>query len=206
MSIKSRLIGQFKRPTGLLGHLAGHIMANRGSNRARNSWTTNLLDLKPEHHVLEFGCGPGLALVAAAAQCHAGHVTGVDHSEVMLAQAKARLASNVAASRVTLSLGGLEQVAAHTTPLDRIYSVNAIQFVPDIDQAYRVFLHALKPGGVCAATYQPRTGDISREAAYAMAEIISGAMETAGFVAIRTEELGLKPVPAICVLGEKPDV
>jgi hypothetical protein len=51
---------QFRRPTGLLGRLAGWIMANRPSNIERNRWTVDLLNVQPSDHVLEIGFGPGL--------------------------------------------------------------------------------------------------------------------------------------------------
>jgi hypothetical protein len=37
-----------------------------------------------------------------------------------------------------------------------------------------------------------------------MARRVEAAMSTAGFVDLRREELPLAPVPAVCVLGERP--
>src|SRR5450755_3917553 len=62
MDISDAVYGQFEHPRGLLGSLAGAIMANRSSNRERNRWTVELLNVEPTSRVLEIGCGPGYAL------------------------------------------------------------------------------------------------------------------------------------------------
>ncbi len=56
------LVSQFGNPRGLVGRLAGEFMARRPSNRARNLWTVDLLELRPHHRVLEIGYGPGFAI------------------------------------------------------------------------------------------------------------------------------------------------
>lgn len=60
-------------------------MAHRRSNRRRNAWVVSLLDVQPADHVLEIGFGPGMAIAEARRIGPAGHVYGVDHSQVMLA-------------------------------------------------------------------------------------------------------------------------
>ncbi len=52
-------VKQFKRPSGTLGWLAGFIMASRPSNKKRNRWTLDFLDIQPTDHIFELGCGPG---------------------------------------------------------------------------------------------------------------------------------------------------
>jgi hypothetical protein len=37
MMLREVIVGQFKEPHGVLGHVAGWMMARRDSNRARNS-------------------------------------------------------------------------------------------------------------------------------------------------------------------------
>ena len=55
MSFKQNIISQFSNPHGLLGRLAGTIMAHRPSNQERNRWTVDLLEIQPDDHVLEIG-------------------------------------------------------------------------------------------------------------------------------------------------------
>jgi protein-L-isoaspartate O-methyltransferase len=83
-------LAQFHHPTGLGGHLAGWIMSRRPSNVARNRWAVQLLEVQPSERVIELGCGPGVAVAALATRAVRGLVVGVDHSQVMIRQARRR--------------------------------------------------------------------------------------------------------------------
>jgi cyclopropane fatty-acyl-phospholipid synthase-like methyltransferase len=152
--------------------------------------------------VLEIGCGPGLALRACAAR--ADTVVGLDHSRTMLDQAARRNRRAVAEGRVRLRLGGLEQLPVLEGPFDRVFSVNVVQFLPDRAAAFRDLFSVLAPGGLIATTYLPRARDATRADALEMANAVRANMAAAGFVDIRLEELPLRPVPAVCVLGARP--
>ena len=108
MSMRSTIVQQFGKPSGLLGQLMGFVMKLRPSNRRRSLFTLELLDIRPDDHVFEIGFGPGLSTARAAQLASLGKVVGMDHSELMLAQAKRRNAAAIRASRVELHLGGAE--------------------------------------------------------------------------------------------------
>jgi len=201
--LPAAIVGQFRRPHGILGHVAGWIMAARASNRRRSLWTVDRLGITPGDRVLEIGCGPGVALAAAAA-LGAGTVVGLDHSPVMLAHAARRNRRAIAEGQVTLSLGGLDDLPKLGGPFDAIFSVNVVQFVGDRAAFCRALAAALRPGGLAATTYQPRHRRPTRADALAMSKEIAAHMAAAGFVEIEIEELPLRPAPAICVRGRQP--
>ena len=205
MSLRSAIVGQFHRPRGWVGSLAGWVMQIRPSNRQRNAWTVDLIDVRPDDWVLEIGCGPGLALAACALRATRGHVVGLDHSATMIAQAGKRLARVGVLDRVDLVTAGSDALPGLTGPFDKIYSVNVVQFVPGAEGFFAAIFAALAPGGLAATTYMPRHKNPSRADALAMADRVRAAMETAGFTDIRVEELPLEPVPALCVLGTRPE-
>ncbi|MGA2494459.1 MAG: methyltransferase domain-containing protein [Roseiarcus sp.] len=204
MSIRSCVVSQFKRPSGPLGHVVGWIMQARGSNRERTLWTVGLLDVEPDDRILEFGCGPGLGVEACAAQLKGGVVTGLDHSQTMIVQATRRNRDAVAAGRVRLRFGGVDCLAETEGSFTKVFSANVVQFIQDKAALFDSLLRLLAPGGTVATTYQPRHKNPTRADAFAMAEEIERAMRDAGFTAIRIEERALKPVSAICVLGQRP--
>ncbi len=68
--------GQAGRPRGWLGRAIGWIMA--AYNRPENLWTVELATPRPGEALLEVGCGPGLALMAAAGR--GARCVGLDHS------------------------------------------------------------------------------------------------------------------------------
>lgn len=204
MTLRDVVVGQFRKPHGPLGHLAGWIMANRGSNRQRNAWTVDLLDIRPADRILEIGCGPGLALKLCAERAPHGRVVGLDHSLTMLKQARARNAAAVGGGRVGLRLGGLEALEMLPGPFDKVLSANVAQFFADKEAAFRSIFDVLAPGGTVATTYQPRHGNADRSDALRFADAITTHMVSAGFETLRTEELPLRPVPVVCVLGVRP--
>jgi len=204
MSLRSAIVAQFRQPRGRLGSLAGWIMQTRSSNRQRNQWTVDLLDIRPEDRVLEVGCGPGLALAACAVRASRGRVVGLDHSATMIVQARKRLGRMGVLDRADLVTAGIEAIPGLAGPFDKAYSLNVVQFLPDPAAFYRTVFAALTPGGLAATTYMPRSRKPTRDDALAMAERVRAAMAAAGFTAIRIEELPLEPVPAVCVLGTRP--
>ena len=204
MNLRKTIVGQFKKPQGFLGSLAGWIMANRCSNRERNEWTVDLLDVQTGDMVLEIGCGPGLALEGCLARSGNGQIVGLDHSQTMLNQARLRNAAAHRDGRLKLQLGNVDDFSWTSGSFDKVYSVNVVQFFPDRAAAFRKMYSMLIPKGVVASTYLPRSKNPNRESALKMANEIQEHMEVAGFANIRTEELSLEPVPAICVIGEHP--
>jgi len=204
MTLRDRMVQQFKRPHGLLGRLAGWIMATRASNRQRNAWTVGLLGVGSGDRVLEVGFGPGLSLGLCAERAVGGHVVGLDHSMTMLTQARARNAAAMEDGRITLHKGDLDALAGLPGPFHKVLSVNVVQFFPDAAAAYRTLFGVLAPEGLIATTYQPRHRNPTREDALRMAEDVARHMAAAEFIEIRTEELPLEPVPAVCVLGRRP--
>jgi hypothetical protein len=84
-------VGQGHHPRGAAGSVTGWVFAHRPSNRQRNGWVVSLLDVQPAGQVLEIGFGPGVA-VTELARAGAGHVYGIGHSGVMLAELRRRLA------------------------------------------------------------------------------------------------------------------
>jgi SAM-dependent methyltransferase len=205
--VKQRLIdaayAQFGRPTGLLGGAAGLLMAHRSSNRKRNEWAVSLLGVRPDDRVLEIGCGPGLAIRELSRIAHAGYVCGIDHSEVMLRQARRRNADGLRRGIVDLRLGSVDELPAVDAPFDKILAVNTMLFWAEPDARLAQLRQMLRPGGLIAVAHQPRGPGASDESSAAAGREIAATLERAGFSRVRLETLGLSPavVSAIGVNG-----
>src|ERR1700678_1943489 len=131
------VIGQAHHPRGAAGSVNGWVFAHRPSNRQRNRWAVSLLGVQPADQILEIGFGPGLA-VAQLVRAGAGHVYGIDHSDVMLRQASRRNATAIRAGRVTLINAPADQLpAALDGPFDAILAVNSLGFWPAARRAPR---------------------------------------------------------------------
>ncbi len=172
-TVRTALVRQFGKPSGLLGTIAGLIMRVRPSNRERNMRTLALLDIRPEDHVLEVGFGPGLSIERAAELASRGKVVGIDHSQLMFRQARRRNAKAIGAARVELLLESAERLPDFPVRFDKVFAVNVYMFWNDPVTILRSLRDVMKPGGRIALTFQPRrrgaTGDDTRAGAERMA-------------------------------------
>ena len=195
------VFGQFLRPHGFGGRAAGWVMATRGSNRERNIWAVGLLDVQPHDRVLEIGFGPGIAIQEFARRATNGLVVGVDHSEVMVQQARKRNAAAVRAGRVDLRLGSAEALPGFDAPFDKILAVNSLLFWHDPVARLKELHDRLRPGGQIAIVYQPRGPGSTDEVAARTGQEIAEHFATVGLTSVRVETLALQPTAVVCVLG-----
>lgn len=198
------VVGQFHEPRGLGGRAAGWVMANRGSNRKRNVWAVGLLDVQPTDRVLEIGFGPGVAIQELARRATSGLVVGVDHSELMVRQARKRNAAAVRADRVDLRLGSAEDLPVFDERFDKVLAVNSLMFWDDPRARLEELRALLRPGGRIAIAYQPRGPGATDETAAHAGHELAEQFGAAGFTDVRVEMLDLKPTAVVCVLGVSP--
>jgi len=121
MGFMQNFRAQFGRPTGFWGRVVGLIMAYDSANRERTRWTIALLDIQRNDRVLEIGFGPGLAIEQASRIALDGFVAGVDHSEVMVRQARERNARAVREGRVDLRFGSVLNPPEFNEPFDKYF-------------------------------------------------------------------------------------
>jgi SAM-dependent methyltransferase len=204
MDIKGRLLRrtmrQFHRPTGPAGHVAGWVMGTRSSNVRRNRWAVELLEIEPSDRVLELGCGPGVAIAAIAGRATRGLVVGVDHSQVMIRQARRRNAAAVRAGRVRLIHAPVERLHIDDAPFDAALAVNNVGLWPEPTHQLRDIGRLLRPAGRIALVSQPRCPGATAATSAAAADRLAVQLSDAGFEHIRVETLDLDP-PAVCVLA-----
>jgi SAM-dependent methyltransferase len=205
-AVIAAVVGQFGRPQGTAGRVAGWVMAHRPSNRQRNSWVVSLLDVQPTDRVLEIGFGPGLAIAELSRRVgDAGHVYGVDHSQVMLRQATRRNAAAIAAGRVTLARAPVDRLPPSLGgPFDAILTVNSLGFWPAPPERLDELRRRLRPGGRIAIASQPRSPGATASTSRNAAREIEALLQDAGYTKTRTETLDLDP-PVVCVLAVNPN-
>ena len=201
MSLRQRIVKQFKQPQGALGIVTGHIMARRPSNIERNHWTLQLLDLQPDDRLLEVGFGPGIAIAEAARQITDGLIVGIDHSDVMLKQASKRNAEAIASGQVELHIGTLKDLPPYPQRFTKMCSANVVQFWQEPAASFAKLRSILVEGGVLATTYMPRHGHATSADALSKANEIVKHLESAGFKNIRIEEKPFKSNSAISVVA-----
>lgn len=201
--VTRRVRSQFEKPTGLWGRVVGWIMAHRASNRERNAWAVSLLELQSTDHVLEIGYGPGVAIALMSKVVTSGQVVGIDHSEVMLRQARKRNASAIEQGRVQLHLASVAQSPIGHDRYDKCLMVNTFHYWDNPNDALRNIQRQMKPGGKIVVAFQPclqgTTGEGTLRIGYAMVE----RLKAAGFSRAHLEVQSMAPQSVICAVGVK---
>ncbi len=206
---RAYVIGQFRRPSGIGGRLAGWVMQHRPSNKARTDWTIDLLNIAPNDNVLEIGYGPGRGLSKAVELVTGGLVVGIDHSESMRRIAGRRNRDALRSNRLRLLDGRLEDLEQSLDSywdsfFEHIFGVNVLMFCDDPQNVLATLVKKLAPGGKIAITFQPRVGDTSEAAALSSAAHIGRCLEAADIDGVRIERLDRVTPTAVCVIGQKP--
>jgi SAM-dependent methyltransferase len=192
---------QFAYPTGWLGSLVGIAMAIK--SRERSLWVLSLLDLQPDDRVLEIGFGPGVDIQRASRV--AVFVAGIDHSAVMVRQARGRNRAAIRAGRVDVR----QSSVADPVPFDdgaftKAFAINSFQFWPDPDASIRELRRVLRPGGLLALALQPRGKGATDEDSRLAGERLQRLLQEHEFMEARVESRAMKPVRVACALGVKP--
>lgn len=181
MRLLDALIGsQIRRPSGLLGRLLGHLMAQE--HRPLTRWALDLLRPGTGDHLIDLGCGGGMAIRMAAEAAPGGRVIGLDYSRAMAGQARARNRALIAGRRAAVVQGSVAALPFPDGSFDHAYSIETFYFWPspvaDLGEVRRV----LRPGGRVTLAM-----DISREGPDPAA--IAANAERLGFTVYSREEL-----------------
>ena len=201
--MRRRLVAQAHNPTGPAGHVVSWIFGHRSSNVRRNRWAVELLNIQPTERVIELGCGPGVAVAALADRATQGLVVGVDHSEVVIAQARHRNAEGMRQGRVHLIHAPVECLQVTGGPFDAALAVNTVGMWPEPTTRLREIGRQLRPGGRIALVSQPRCPGATAATSAAAGDRLAAQLSDAGFTVVRVETLELEP-PAVCVLATQP--
>ncbi len=140
------LARQLGHPEGEIGLAVGDYMSQGNASVSAAAWKR--LDLRPRDRVLEVGFGNGKLVPALLALQPDLAYTGIDISELMVAEAKAFNRALVESRRIDLRLADVAAMPFPAGTFDRAVSVNTIYFWPDPARALAELHRVLRPGGV----------------------------------------------------------
>ena len=101
-------------------------MAGDASERLR--WVVETLAVQPDEHVLEAGCGHGIAVDLVCEQLTTGTITALDRSPKMIDLATKRNQQLVDASKAVLITANFHEAVLPRDRYDRIFAVNVASF------------------------------------------------------------------------------
>src|SRR3954465_908311 len=101
-------------------------MAGKASERF--VWAGDTLDVPPAHHLLEVGCGHGVAVSLVCERLTTGTITAIDRSSKMIEMAARRNREHVDAGRAVLETVALEAAALGDRRFDKVFAFNVAPF------------------------------------------------------------------------------
>lgn len=191
MGVGRFMAGQLRQPSGWFGSQVVSRLMNLG-NRQIVETAVALLEIQPQHRVLEIGFGGGAGLARLAEQVQSGVVMGVDFSADMVRRAERRFRKEIAAGRMEVQLGDVSQLPYPDESFDRGLTVNTIYFWPDALKGLEEIRRVLKPQGRVAVAIRSKEKmskyQVTRHGfrLFSPGEL-AGLMQMAGFRALRVE-------------------
>src|SRR5262245_50285008 len=145
MSNASKLLNQFRQPSGWSGRLNVRDMNRRHSKLT--DWGLKHVSIDSHYTILDIGCGGGRTIHKLAVMARDGKVCGVDHSEASVAVSRKRNRQAIEMGRVEIQPGSVSQLPFADCMFDLATAVETHFYWPDLPFDMREVLRVLKPGG-----------------------------------------------------------
>lgn len=172
-------------------------MASKPSERL--VWAVDTVAPEPADHVLEVGCGHGVAVSLICQSLTSGRITAIDRSKKMIDMAARRNRKHVAAGRAVLKAAAVENADLGDARFDKVFAFNVAPFWLQPKEALAVVRRHLTPDGAVYIFWDARHTQPGR--ARELADRLSETIRLAEFSVDRVLVKDLRPVPAVCVIG-----
>ena len=139
---------------------SGKISAVRIPERIE--WAVDLLAVQPADHILEIGCGSGVAIAAICTRLTRGTITAVDRSPTMVSRARSLNAECMAAGRAEVTRAVLEDMHLGRR-FRKILAVNVNAFWTTPARSVKALATCLAPKGSAYLVYEPPSTGKARE-------------------------------------------
>jgi SAM-dependent methyltransferase len=135
------------------------------------------LAIKPTDRVLEVGFGGAALLEKLVKQATEGFVAGFEISDVMVANAKVRFHTLIAAGRLEIQQGSVESLPYPNAHFNKACTVNTVNFWPNLGLCFAELFRVIQPGGQLILGYP---ADIA---------VRGAGLDQRGFLPYSTDEL-----------------
>jgi ubiquinone/menaquinone biosynthesis C-methylase UbiE len=178
---------------------------------ALTSWTLSQLEIRNDNHILDIGCGSGLAIKMLSDIVTEGKIVGVDYSPVMLRQAEKRNRQGVKEGKIAIYHSNVSQLPFADDSFDKVCTIESFYFWPDPCENLREVRRVLRPGGTAAIAMEiskegrnesaiSDTAQRLRFPIYSGKEMIA-LLSAAGFLNVYYKSIPEREKGWLCVVG-----
>lgn len=150
--IQSWIGKQMREPKGLFSKWVARYMEKNHHNI--NEWTLQLLNIQENDRILEIGTGRGITLSKVAEKLDRGKVYGVDASRHMIKYAKRKHKKLAEQDKAVITLGKAEQLPFDDRSFNKLFTVQTIYYLKDIEQVMKEVYRVLQVDGEVFLSFQ----------------------------------------------------
>ncbi len=121
----------------------------------RIAWAVEALAVQADDHILEIGCGHGVAASLVCEQLTSGTMVALDRSPKMIDAAEKRNQSYIDADKVRFRCASLEEADFGKERFDKIFAIRVNFFIQQPAQQLAILKQLLKPQGALYLVYDP---------------------------------------------------
>lgn len=163
----------------------------------RIRWAVDLMDVKPNDHVLEIGCGPGAGAELICQRLESGKLFAIDRSESGVDRTKRRCKKFVDAGRLTVRQIDLATLRVPVKRLHKVFAFNVNLFwVRDCADEVALLHERVLPGGAVYLFYEAKSPELVRP----IVEKASKSLTDGGF---RVSVVEQKAPPVVGIIGKR---
>jgi SAM-dependent methyltransferase len=172
-------------------------MAGKASERF--VWAVDTLEVRPPEHLLEVGCGHGVAVSLVCERLTTGTITAIDRSPKMIEMATRRNREHVDAGRAVLEAVALEDADLGDRSFAKVFAFNVAPFWLQPEAAFGAVRRHLAQDGSFYLFWDAR--HFAPERALDLGNELAERLREGGFSVDRVLVEDLRPVPAVCAIG-----
>ncbi|MGH2586120.1 MAG: class I SAM-dependent methyltransferase [Dehalococcoidia bacterium] len=164
-------------------------------------WAVETLTVRPADHLLEIGCGHGVAVSLICERLAGGRITAIDRSEKMIAMAIARNRACIASGTAVFHAVSLADAEFGDERFDKIFAFHVRELWMQPAGELGIVRKLLKPGGRLYLFNQLPQWKEERDL-QSFVKDLTNVLHDGGLAVRETLFHELKPTPAVCVIAE----
>ena len=164
---------------------------------ARLRWAVDFMEVQPNDHILEIGCGPGAGAELICSRLVGGKLFAIDRSESGVDRTRRRCAKFIEAGRLTVRQIDLATLRVPVKRLHKVFAFNVNLFwVRKCDDEVALLHERVLPGGAVYFFYEANRPEL-------IPNIVTKASKALTDGGFRVSLVEQKAPPVVAIIGKR---